>query len=574
MDLRAYLRVLNRRKPTIAITTLVILVVALAYSFVARPMYTANAQVLVPEQPATSALQPGTVQLPATASLQRTLADAVQVAQGDATKTTAAATLHYRAKVSVMASDTSDVLTFTYSSGNPIRAAHTTNTYANAYISANRALEVAQYTQQVTALHDSITRLQATTNSLPSGSEQQLADQSSITTLSQALQQLQAASQVTAQTGPSIVAAATVPTSPSSPKPLRNGLLGFIVGLLLGVGLAFVRDRLDDKIKSLRDAEESSEGHPVIGTIPVVDSWRKVGESHLALVEDSASTASEAYRTLRTAVQFLGIDAAQRVIGITSSTPGEGKSTTVANLAVSFARAGQRTIVVSCDLRRPRIHTFFGLENRLGLTSVLLGEASLHDSLCSVPDEPNLRVVPSGPVPPNPAEILSLERIRQLVATLADSADVVLLDCPPVLPVTDALLISQLCDTMLVVAAAVTTRKSDLRRSYEVLAQVRAPVRGTVVNRVPHRGAYAPDYGYGYGYSYEYSADPASPSASVDLAETPGSGNGSHLPGRESRRAAVSRIASSEADDRQQARTDEAGGSRMGDAFDDVEAHS
>ncbi|MGH9077301.1 MAG: polysaccharide biosynthesis tyrosine autokinase [Acidimicrobiales bacterium] len=571
-DIQSYLRVLNRRKVTIAVTTLVVLGLALAYSFIQSPSYTATTQVLVPEQGATSALQPANAvgQLPATASLQRTLADAVQFAQGDATKAAARAVLHNRAKVAVTASDTSDVLSFTYSSGNPAAAAATANGYAGAFISATQASQVAQYTQQVASLQSSITQLQSSEKSLPSGSQQALAAQSTITTLSESLQQLQAASQLTALTGPSVINAASVPTSPSSPKPVRNGLLGVVIGLLVGLGLAFLRDRLDDKVKSLRDAEEHSAGRPVVGTVPVVDSWRKVDEAHLALVEDPTSSVSEAYRTLRTAVQFLGIEGEQRVIGITSSTLGEGKSTTVANLAVSFARAGQRVVIVSCDFRRPRIQLFFGIDNRRGLTSVLLGEASLRECLWSVAGEPNLRVMPSGPIPPNPAEILSLDRIRNVVDTVARSADIVLIDCPPVLPVTDALLISRLCDTMLVVAAAVSTRKGDLSRTYELLAQVNAPLRGTIVNRVPHRGAYAPEYGYGYGYGYSTESDDAGQyRAGQDTAGRGPSANGGGP--RRSRRDRLTEAATVEADERARVRSNGNGNGQRGADSDDLE---
>ena len=291
------------------------------------------------------------------------------------------------------------------------------------------------------------------------------------------------------------------------------------MGVILGVGLAFLRDRLDDKVKSLSDVEESSGGLPILGTIPMVESWRKGSAPHVAFREDAESVVSEAYRTLRTSIQFLGIDTTQRVIGITSSTPDEGKSTAAANLAVSFARAGQRVVVVSCDFRRPRLHLFFNLDNEVGATSVLLGQATISDALRTVSVEPNLRLLASGPLPPNPAEILSLDRVRQLIDVLTTNADVVLLDCPPVLPVTDTLLISRLCDSLLVITVAAGTKKGDLRRTYELLAQVQAPVRGTVVNQIPKRGAYADLYGYGYGYGHQGKYDTQENRPAGDLSE-------------------------------------------------------
>ncbi len=520
-DLGTYLRILNRRRLTVFVTAVVVLALALAYSLVQKPLYTATTQVLVPEQLATSALQPTASQgqLPAAESLQRMLTDAVQFAKGDATRKAATAILHRPVPISVTASSTADLLTFTASSGSKSEAAALANAGAQAYIVANRNNQVSMYTEQVTALQTSIAQLQQTANGAPPNSQQQEIAKSSVGTLTQALQQLEAASQLVSPTGPSIVNAARAPTSPVSPQPLRNGILGFLLGLLLGIALAFLRDRLDDKLKSLRDVELNSEGRPIVGLIPLVDEWSDVSETHVALAEDSTSTASESYRTLRTAIQFLGLDETQRVIGITSSTAGEGKSTTIANLAVSFARAGQRVIVVSCDFRRPRLHLFFGLDNHIGVTSVLLGEVPVVTALRDVPNEPNLKVFPSGPAPPNPAELLSQDRVRFLIESLTSNADVVLVDCPPVLPVSDALLISRLCDTTLVVTAAVSTKKSDLRRSYELLSQVRAPVRGTIVNRVPIRGAYTESYGYGY-YDYSYkSSDPTRPPPEKPTAE-------------------------------------------------------
>jgi len=515
-DLRAYLNILNRRKLAIALTTLLVLAAALAYSFVKTPVYTAKATVLVPEQQASNALNIQNSQLPASDALIRALSDDQQFAQGDAVKQQAQQLLGYKAKASVGMSSTADVLTFTANSTDEQGAAAIANAYARAFISARRVNQVSQYTQQVTALQASITQLQARQASLSPKDPQYAAIQQSIDSLVQSVQQAQATSQVAGQVGPSVINAATVPTSPSSPNPVRNGLLGLVVGLILGVGLAFLIERLDDGVNSREAAEAATGGLPIVGLIPMVDAWKAKGSHHLALVEDPTSNVSEAYRTLRTSVQFLSIDEPKHVVGVTSSVPNEGKTTAVANLAVSFARAGQRVIVVSCDLRRPRLHTFFGDGDRHGLTSVLLRQCTLGEALHPVKGEPNLRVMPSGPVPPNPAEILSLDRVREVVDTLVQNCDLVLLDCPPVLPVTDTLLVSRLADGMLVLASAKTTSRRDLHRTVELLNQVHAPLIGTILNRVPLDGGYA--YGYGYGYGYGYDANGEAPSVEMGSA--------------------------------------------------------
>jgi capsular exopolysaccharide synthesis family protein len=517
-DLREYLHILKRRKLVIALTVLVVLGLALAYSLVKTPIYSASTTVLVPQQSASSAVDNQNSQLPAAPSLQRSLSDEQRFAEGDLVRQAATGALGYRAGISVGASSTSDVLTFTARSTAKAATVAIANAFANGYITARRANEVAQYTQQVTALETSIAQLQAKANALPQSNPQRAALQLSVTSLTQTVQQTQATAQVVSETGPTVVNAAVVPQSPTSPHPARNGALGLLVGLILGIGLAFLVERFDDGINTREDAERATGGLPVVGLIPMVDAWRAKGAFHLALVEDPTSNVSEAYRTLRTGIQFLSIDEPRRVIGITSSVPDEGKTTAVANLAISFARAGQRVIVVSCDLRRPRIHEFFGLSNATGLTSVLIGQAGLSEAILPVNAEPRLRLVPSGPVPPNPAEILSLDRVREAIETLAENSDLVLLDCPPVLPVTDALLLSRLVDGMLVLASANSTSRRDLQRTMQLLDQVHAPVLGTILNRVPIDGGYAYGYGYGYGsYSQHYKGDTGLEQLEVDI---------------------------------------------------------
>jgi capsular exopolysaccharide synthesis family protein len=280
-------------------------------------------------------------------------------------------------------------------------------------------------------------------------------------------------------------------------------MLGVVLGLLFGVGLAFLVEYLDDSIKGKDDLERAALGVEILGVIPAVASWKTKEEARVVSMTDPTSPPAEAYRTLRTAVQFLGLDREVRSIQLTSANAQEGKSTTLANLGVAFARAGQRVVLVCCDLRRPRIHEFFGLSGEKGLTSVLLGEIDLGAALQPTSVE-RLVVLPSGPLPPNPSELLASRRVHDLLAGLKRDGYMVLVDSPPVLPVTDGMLLSKRVDATLLVCVAGQTTRKEVARAVELLEQVNAPLVGAVLNGVTDEGT------YGYAYRYYGSANGSS----------------------------------------------------------------
>ena len=292
-----------------------------------------------------------------------------------------------------------------------------------------------------------------------------------------------------------LVSNAEVPTKPISPGPLRNGALGLAGGLVLGLALAFLLDQLDDRLRR-KDELEATIKLPVLGLLPRV-ARRHLQQGVVTLARPS-SAAAEAYRTLRTSLQFINIDRPIRCVQVTSPTSGEGKTTVVANLAASFAQAGQRVIVLDCDLRRPMVHESFGLTNDYGFTSVLLNERPLREAVTTLEGEPFLAVLTSGPVPPNPSELLSTPRAVEILDALRKNCDILVIDTPPVLPVTDALVVSRQVDATILVARTKRSTKRQLLRAHELLVQVGAPLVGTVLNAVVHGSAEG--YGYGYGY--------------------------------------------------------------------------
>jgi capsular exopolysaccharide synthesis family protein len=262
--------------------------------------------------------------------------------------------------------------------------------------------------------------------------------------------------------------------------------------------LAFLIEYYDETIRTKADLERETQGLPTLGLIPPVPNWKKTGDAYLVSRSAPASPPSEAYRSLRTSIQFLGLDRSIRTLQFTSPNAADGKTTTLANLATTMAQADQTVAIVCCDLRRPRIHEFFGLSNVVGFTSVLLETATLEEALQPVVGTPGLSVLASGPTPPNPSEILSGRRAKAVFDQLAELADIVLIDSPPVLPVTDAAVLATRVDGVLLVTSTGKTSRRDVTRSLEILGRVEAPLVGVVLNRASETDQYA-YYRYWYG---------------------------------------------------------------------------
>ena len=224
---------------------------------------------------------------------------------------------------------------------------------------------------------------------------------------------------------------------PVSPKRVQDAVIAAGVGLLLGMGFALLRDYVDDRIRDVDDLEEAAGGLPTIGLVPALPEWRDRKTPFLVTARRPRSPAAEAYRALRTSIKFMALENPVTTLQVTSPGATEGKTTTSANLAYAMAESGQQVVLVDCDLRRPRVHEFFHLPNEVGLTSVLLGEAAVEEVLLPVQGDDGtdgLLVLTSGPIPPNPSELLSGASAELLFKQLAESADMVILDSSPVLP--------------------------------------------------------------------------------------------------------------------------------------------
>ncbi|MFS2280436.1 polysaccharide biosynthesis tyrosine autokinase [Microbacterium sp. OR21] len=306
---------------------------------------------------------------------------------------------------------------------------------------------------------------------------------------------------------------AVAPDAPSAPNVRMLILLGGLLGLALGVGLAMLRTVLDTRIHTLHDLEDITD-RPMLGGIAFDPDAQK---RPLIVHADPRSPRAESFRTLRTNLQFLDVEGGPRIFVVSSAGPGEGKSTTTANLAIALAETGARVALIDGDLRLPRVADYMGLEGGVGLTDVLIGRVDVADALQKW-GQNELFVLTSGRVPPNPSELLGSAAMSQVLGPLGEYFDYVLIDAPPLLLVTDAAVLGKKTRGVILVAASGKTKKQELAGAVRSLATAGVNLLGTVVTMLPTKG---PDsYGYGaYTYGSKHVVDQAAPEMSAKQAK-------------------------------------------------------
>lgn len=283
---------------------------------------------------------------------------------------------------------------------------------------------------------------------------------------------------------------ASAPSRPVSPDPVRNIGLGLLAGLVLGLGLAFVRHALDTKVRGEEDIRPHSPA-PMLAGLPL----ERSSKSLVSVEDDPHGRHAEAIRRLRTNLMFVDVTTGRHSFVVTSAMPGEGKTTTAVNLALAMADSGRRTLLVDADLRNPSVAKALGMEGSVGLTTVLLGDAQVHDVIQTW-GTAGMDVLPAGQVPPNPSELLGSAPMEALLTSLVDEYDFVLIDSPPVVPVIDAVVIERLTGGLLMVVGVDRTRKKDLVAALRQLDTVGARVSGFARNFVAGKGESAYRYGY------------------------------------------------------------------------------
>ncbi|GAB4522573.1 MAG: hypothetical protein Fur0018_04530 [Anaerolineales bacterium] len=298
---------------------------------------------------------------------------------------------------------------------------------------------------------------------------------------------------------------ATVPERPIRPNVMQNTLLAAIVGAMLAVGGIFLVEALDETVKSPEDVMRNT-NLPVLGVVAA----HQTSKGELITATQPRSPVAEAFRSLRTNIQFASVDHPIQTLLVTSALPSEGKSTVAANLAIALAQSGKRVVLLEADLRRPSVHRYLNVPNRLGLSAIFVQPQVYLDGNLQGTRVPNLKVLTSGDLPPNPSELLGSERMQAIMRQIREQADILVLDTPPVMAVTDAVVLASRVDGILLVVKPGSTKTSALQTAVEQLRRVGANVIGVVLNEVQVQGFryryYSNSYYY-YGYHEYYGQD-------------------------------------------------------------------
>lgn len=503
MELRDYLKVLRERMWIVILATVITGAVALGLSLAQKPTYQSEADLLISESNNGSSSMVDAALSGLSAQPERGLQTQVTMLEMRTIYERVIRRLDLRMRpdelepmVKVAGAPQANVVAIKVTDVNAARAARIANTIADEYslwvrdLARNRIRSAASTVK--VQLEDARQKLadaaRVSKQTNQSKITLQIAGQD-YAGLSDEMRQLHVQEQM--EIGPAqLVSRAAVAVGPSAPKPARNAALGIVLGFVLGVGIAFMADALDTTVKDVDEAADLV-GAPVIGVVPL----KKGDDAEMALSNDATSPVAEAFRNMRNSLDFINFEQNIKTVLVTSSTPGEGKSTVATNLAVGLARAGRSVVLVSVDFHRPRSAQYLRVSEHLGLSHVLTGQYDLAACLQQT-SEPGLLLLASGRVPPNPSELLASPRMCAVVQQLAADTDWVILDGPPVLAVADTTAVTKWVDGVLMVVRAGKTTRDVLHRSVEMLTGVGGRVIGTVLFGVSEHGSASAAYGY------------------------------------------------------------------------------
>ncbi len=506
-----HLSVLRRGVPIIVVTAILVGALATAISLRQGVLYQATADVFVSTRSvdttisglASFSLDPERVlETQAEVARVRRVAD-IAVKEADVPGVTASELL---GSSSVSANPTADILTFSATHENADAARTLTDAYARAYISYRERQDLGKLRRARIGVDRQLAALKATANPDP----QTLGD------LESKAEQLRTAELL--QGGNVSLGGSPAGASKVQPRPVRDGLLGFILGIVLGIALVFVRDAQNTRVRSTAEMEDRL-GIPLLGRIPPPRK-QLANTNRLAVIEEPHSQQSEAYRMLATNIELVNLDRGARSFMIASAGSGEGKSTTAASLAITFARSGRRVVLLEADLRRPSIRKMVHLDEGPGLTDVALGRAGLEEALASTrlsadqalpTNGPGtapgiLEVLDSGPPPPSPPEFLKSPAVTEIVSRLTERSDLLIIDTPPLLDASDAMALMLASEVDCVI---LTARLGVVRR--QALSEAKRLLESAPITKLGFIATGASDGGYGYYYYGHYGSATVAP---------------------------------------------------------------
>ncbi len=506
LQLADYLDIVNRRKVTIITIVAAVFALAVLLSAIQTPQYRASARVRV-EVGSTDTLddQSNT----STSVRSRNLQNEVEFANSDRVALAAATSFGESINATIAASTDSDTLTFTVVNADPEVAAEIANVYANSYVTERSMSSSERFTDASEVITERLLVIANERSDLEADRTRVGADTSGIdnqlialdaeeASLRSQLAQIDVVGQLNNSTSVSVLNAAEPPAGAFSPSWVRNLGLALIAGLVLGMGVALVRETLDNTILTKRSLERAMDGLPILGMIPTPHRSRFGNKKERRLITSRTGAFTEAYRSLHSSIE-LGQAAGSEIrsILVTSPNPSEGKSTVAAHLAIAFARSGSSVIVIDADMHNPTQHQLFNLPNERGLADQLsnIGNAEIITEEAS--GEGLLSIIPAGTSAIPPAELLRSVPCQEFIEKLSYAYDLVIIDSPPLRPVADTLPLARFADATLLVSMRGQTNATEVEEAIEMLARAQTRPLGGILN-----GADEGQTGYGYGYGY------------------------------------------------------------------------
>lgn len=495
IELADYVQLVFRRKLVVGLVFAATVALALLFTASQTPMYQATAQVLV--EPSTNVDVVGAQATTTRADRARDLANEVVFAESDRVVNAVRAQVGADSPVEISANPDSDVLQFSALSDTPETSQMWANAHADAYVTERLSEATETYLAATSLVQE---ELDVVRRQMRFGADPDSAAMVTLVAqearLVEALRDLGLVDRLSAVGQAQVTSLAELPSSPASPNWLRNIAAGVIVAGLFGIGAALSAEALDRTIRSKEQVQLATGHLPLLGSVPRPTKRRSRKPTNILPTLQTPGFL-EAIRSLRSSIRIARVagDGFNTVL-VTSSGPGEGKSTTAANLALSFARSGVHTVIVDLDMRSPTIHKLLGLSNKRGISDAVLGANELHPRSEKATGGQLVDVVTAGYRPSDPVDVASSPDLEKIIHDLSFVYDLVIVDSPPVLPVSDTLALSRVCDATILVARAGQTKTKDLSETLDALERSGASVLGTVLTGDTTESK---RYGYGYG---------------------------------------------------------------------------